>query len=390
MSEMMSGTREVHLVRWMGASIRKSMAVALAGGLALAVSAGSGCQRGGAGGAGGFAPPPMPVEAARVVQGSVADVFEAVGTIEAGESITVVAEIAASVTALPFAEGQFIPAGGLIAQLDDAQLKAEVARAEALVDQNRIIYGRVKAIVDQRAGAPQDLDNAAADLKVAEADLALTKARLAKTRITAPWAGVLGPRRVSPGAFLRPGDPITELAAIAEIKVEFSAPERYAGLLKRGAEVTVSTPAYPDYKLTGRIDVIDPVLDPVLRNAQLIARVKNPHGRLRPGMSANISAVLGRRDSALTIPNEAIFAEGDKNFVFAIKPDSTVTRVALSLGTRLPAQVEVLAGLEPGMQVVRTGHQKLFEGAKVVPVSAAPAPGSPAVSAGDTSGGATE
>ncbi len=228
----------------------------------------------------------------------------------------------------------------------------------------------MKAIVDQQAGAPQDLDDAAANLKVAEADLALSRARLAKTRIVAPWAGALGPRRVSPGAFLRPGDPITELAAIAVIKVEFAAPERYVGQLKRGAEVTVSTPAYPDYELTGHIDVVDPVLDPVLRNAELIARVKNPEGRLRPGMSANVSAVLSRRDSALTIPNEAVFAEGDKNFVFAIKPDSTVTRVALALGTRLAGSVEVLEGLEPGMQVVRAGHQKLFEGAKVMPILA--------------------
>jgi membrane fusion protein, multidrug efflux system len=378
MSEMIEGMRDMEN--------RLLVATAI---FAVALSAGvGGCQRGGAGGAGGFAPPPMPIEAAPVVQGPVADVFEAVGTIEAGESITVVAEIAASVTALPFAEGQSIPAGGLIAQLDDSQLKAEVARSEALVDQNRITYGRVKAIVDQQAGAPQDLDDAAANLKVAEADLALSRARLAKTRIVAPWAGALGPRRVSPGAFLRPGDPITELAAISVIKVEFAAPERYVGQLKRGAEVTVSTPAYPDYELTGHIDVVDPVLDPVLRNAELIARVKNPQGRLRPGMSANVSAVLSRRDSALTIPNEAVFAEGDKNFVFAIKPDSTVTRVALALGTRLAGSVEVLEGLEPGMQVVRTGHQKLFEGAKVVPILASPE--SPAPSAGGTGGGETE
>ncbi len=119
MSEMIEGMRDMENRLLVATAI---FAVALSAGL-------GGCQRGGAGGAGGFAPPPMPIEAAPVVQGPVADVFEAVGTIEAGESITVVAEIAASVTALPFAEGQSIPAGGLIAQLDDSQLKAEVARA---------------------------------------------------------------------------------------------------------------------------------------------------------------------------------------------------------------------------------------------------------------------
>jgi membrane fusion protein (multidrug efflux system) len=311
----------------------------------------------------------MPVETSVVAQETVADRFEAVGTIEAGEAITVVAEIEALAVSLPFGEGEWIEKGGLIAQLDDTQLAAEVARAEALRDQTEATYERVKSVVEQRAGAPQDLDDAAAALKVAEANLAVARARLAKTRIAAPWAGVLGARQVSPGAFLRPGAPITELAAIREIKVTFSAPERYLAKLRKGAEVTVATTAYPGLELKGEIDVVDPVLDPNLRSARVIARAENPEGRFRPGMSANVSAVLSERPDALTIPNEAVFAEGDQIFVYVVKPDSTVTKRALELGTRLPDMVEVVKGLDAGARVVRAGHQKLFEGARVVPVT---------------------
>jgi membrane fusion protein (multidrug efflux system) len=85
-------------------------------------------------------------------------------------------------------------------------------------------------------------------------------------------------------------------------------------------------------------------------------------------MSANVSAVLSARNNALTIPDEAIFAEGDQSFVYAIKADSTVTRTPITLGTRLRGSVEVLKGLEQGSKVVRTGYQKLYEGAKVMPV----------------------
>lgn len=347
-------------------------------GLALMILAilavGGGCQRGGKPG-GGFAPPPMPVEAAAVARRPVVDRFEAVGSIEAGEAITVVAEIQGILTSLPFREGEFVEAGSPIAQLDDAQAKAEVVRAEAFRDQQQVTYDRVKRIVEQNAGAPQDLDNAAANLKMAEADLALARTRFEKTRIVAPWSGLIGARRVSTGAFLRPGDPITDLSAIQEIKVAFSVPERYLAELKRGARVTVTTPAYPGVELAGVIDVVDPVLDAALRSAKILARVKNPGGRFRPGMSANVTAVLSERADALTIPSEAVFAEGDQNFAFVIKPDSTVTRAALELGTRLPDQVEVVKGLDPGMQVVRAGHQKLFEGAKVIPITSQPGPG---------------
>lgn len=325
---------------------------------------------------GGFSLPPMPVEIARANVQKVTDRFEAVGTIEANESITVVSEIDAAVKSLPFQEGTFIRKGSIIAQLDDEQLAAEVARAEALHEQSHVTYDRVKAIVEQNAGTPQDLDDAAAGLKVADANLSVAKARLAKTRVLAPFDGIIGARKVSVGTFLRAGQAVTELANIDDIRLNFSAPERFLSRLSRGATVSVSTTAYPGYALEGRIIAIEPVLDPSTRSARVIARVSNPGRKFRPGMSANIAAVLSERDSAITIPNQAVFANGDQSFVFAVKPDSTVTLTPLKLGTRMADVVEVVKGLTPGATVVQAGHQKLVEGAKVIPINTANAGGS--------------
>ncbi len=321
---------------------------------------------------GGFKPPPMPVETAVVVQGPIADRFEAVGTIEAGEAIEVVAEIDAIVKSLPFREGSQVRAGDLLAQLDDATLKAEMARTEALRDQGRITYDRVKSIVEQKAGAPQDLDDALAALKVAEANLALAAARLEKSRIAAPFPGVVGARRVSPGAFLRVGDAITELVRVDEIKVSFWAPERTLPSMRQGVPVQVTTAAYPGQTVLGVIDVVEPQLDAGLRSVRILARVKNPGHLLRPGMSANVAAIQDERAHALTVPAEAVFVEGDQTLAYVVGADSTVSRAPLKLGTRLPDVVEVLSGLEAGMRVVTAGHQKLFDGARVLPLGAEP------------------
>ena len=325
------------------------------------------------GGGAGFEMPPTPVEAVEALSGPVVDRFEAVGTIEAEKSITVTVEISGTVVELPFREGAHIERGGLIARLDGVQLEAEVARAEAQLAQRQSIHDRIAAVVERGAGTPQDLDDAAALLKVGEAELAVARARLDKTRITAPFGGMLGARRVSPGAYLVPGQAITDLARISEIRVNFSAPERFLGRLHRGAEVTVTTTAFPGCELTGEIIVVEPLLDTATRSARLVARVANPEGKFRPGMSANVSAVLGQRPDALTIPNEAVFVDGNQAFVFEILGNGTVTRRAVSLGTRLADRVEVTGGLAPGARVVRTGHQKLFEGASVQ-TGAPPAP----------------
>jgi len=352
---------------------RRAIAVMMVGAAAIA----GGCSKGDADGAGGFQMPPTPVEVASVEQGTVTDRFQAVGTMEAAEEITVVAEVQGRIANLPFEEGSNIRRGQVIAQLDDSEWKAEVSRAQAVRDQNQSTYERWKSVVEQKAGAPQDLDDALARLKVAEAELALAKARLRKARITAPFNGVIGARRVSPGEFLNVGDVITDLAKMDEVRVTFSAPERFVPELKRGSVVVISVTAYPGEEWEGKIDVIEPMIDPQTRNATILARVPNRDERLRPGMSANVAATLSERTKALTIPSEAVIAEGEQFFVYMIKPDSTVTRVPLTLGLRLPGSVEVLGQLEPGATIVRAGHQKLFEGAKVMPVPGAPGPGAP-------------
>lgn len=330
---------------------------------------------GGNKGGGGFSMPPMPVEVAQAKLQMVADRFETIGTIEAIEAVTVVTEIDGPVVSLPFEEGSVIGQGHLIAKLDDTQLAAEVARAEAIRAQSQTSYDRIKTIVDQKAGAPQDLDDAAAGLKVADANLALARARFSKTRIVAPFGGIIGARKISVGTFLRAGQPITELANIDQIRVFFSAPERFLASLTRGADVSVWTTAFPGYQVKGKIIAIEPVLDPGTRSARVVARVPNPDRKFRPGMSANISAVLGERPNAVTIPSEAVFANGNQSFVFIVKADSTAARAPVTIGTRLADIVEVTQGLQAGVTVVRAGHQKLFEGARVVPV-ASPVPGS--------------
>lgn len=362
--------------RWLGLSLIGILAI-------------TGCQKagGGAGGGGGFQMPPTPVEAAIASPGTVRDQFTAVGTLEAGDIITVTSEISGVVRALPFTEGGKVTKGQLLARIDDSELSARLARAQALVKQSQLNHERAKSLSERGAIAQQQLDDAQAALNVAEADLALVTAQMAKTRVTAPFAGLVGTRRLSVGAYVTPGLAITELAKIDELKAIFPAPERFLGALVPGAAIDVSAPAFPGRTLPGRIDVIEPVLDPSTRNVRLQARVSNPEGLFRPGMSANVAVTLSERLNSLTIPSQSVFVEGDQAFVYLINADSTVMQAPVKLGTRTSGTVEIVEGLQPGAKVVSSGHQKLFPGAKVVPMMAGAAPG--AAPGGPAAGGET-
>jgi membrane fusion protein (multidrug efflux system) len=352
----------------------------------LALSLGALLASCGGGQRGGFQMPPTPVEVADVVSGRVTDRFHAVGTLEANETVKMVTEINAVVREMPFAEGQTVAAGALIARLEDSDVRAEAARTQALREQARTNHQRIQQLFDQQAASKQELDDASSALKVAEANDALADTRLAKTRLRSPLTGVVGRRMVSPGAYLSVGQQITEVASVDVMKIAFSAPERYLPDLRRGAQVEVTTTAYPGVVFAGTISVVDPILDAAARTVQVEARIPNRGRKLRPGMSADVTATLGERPNALTVPDEAIFAEGDQSYVYVVKPDSNiVTRQAVVLGTRDSMRAEITQGLKAGDKVVSAGYQKLFEGAKVMPMprGGAGAPqGAPAAAAG--------
>jgi membrane fusion protein (multidrug efflux system) len=357
--------------------------VAALAALALAALVTS-CGKGKGGGpGGGFTMPPMAVEVAEVHPRVVRDQFHALGNIGSDENIEVVSELNARVLELPFQEGQRLEAGALIARLDDREFGPEAERSQAERDQAKANLDRKKKLAVDGAISPQELEDAQTSLQVAEAVAALARARLEKTRIRAPFPGLVGVRRVSRGAYLREGTVITDLTRVDEMKVTFSAPERFAKDLKPGVTVELHTPAFPGETFIGKLSVVDPVVDSGTRTLRLVARIPNRGVRLRPGMSADVSVTLAERSQALVVPDEAVFAQGNQNFVYLVNADSTVALTAVQLGTRDSMQVEIVSGITAGARVIRTGHQKLYPGAHVMPIS----PGSPPATAGAASPG---
>ena len=315
-----------------------------------------------------FSMPPMPAEVVTVKTRKMTDTFEAVGTLEAIEEITIVSEIDAVIKSLPFKEGRFIKQGDLIAQLDDSQLAAEFARAEALFVQSETNYNRIKILSEKNLNTKQELDDALAVLKVTEANLEFAESRLSKTKIMVPFNGIIGTRKVNVGDFIRIGQEITQLANLNNLRVLFSVPERFLSELKTNSSIVIYSSVYPGYEIEGKIIAIEPILNSETRNVNVVGYLKNPGQKFRSGMSANIIVALSERPNALIIPNQAVFASGDLSFVYVVQKDSSVSQVPVTLGLQLSDVVEVVDGLQNGMQVVQAGHQKLFPGAKILPV----------------------
>ncbi len=143
----------------------------------------------GGGGAGGFA---MPVEVVTAQIDTVVDAIAANGQIEAVQSILLRPEVGGRIVEILFREGSAVQQGQPLFKVDDAELIAQVARAEADRDLARQALDRTRNLVQQDASSLSDLELAEATHRSNEAQLQLLQIRLDRTVVRAPFRGVVG------------------------------------------------------------------------------------------------------------------------------------------------------------------------------------------------------
>lgn len=316
------------------------------------------------------APPgsrPMPVVIQVTQTETVTERVPAVGTLMANESIVVRAEIAGLIESISFEEGSEVEAGALLVLLYSAEHRALVDETQATVELARLSFARATDMHKKSMISRQEYDEAQARLKESRAALRRNQAVLAKTRLVAPFSGTVGLRHVSPGAYIRPGQDLVNLEDIDPIKVEFKLSERFAAAIAVGQQIELLVDALPDSTFVGEIYAINPRLDPRTRAFSLRARVANEDGNLRPGMFARVNLIVDRRENALTVPEEAIWPQGDKAFVYRVI-DGKAALTEVELGERFDGKVEVSSGVEAGETIVTSGHMKIRDGSSVIDV----------------------
>ena len=313
-----------------------------------------------AGGQGG----PVGVVVQPVRVGPVIDRVESVGTVRAREAVTITTKVAGMVEAIRFSEGERVEAGAVLVQLDAAALRAELDQARAFLDDARSQLVRGRQLQPGTTIAAQRLETLEALARQAEGRVRQADARLQELRVTAPFAGRVGLRQVSPGALIQPGTVITTLDDTARVRVEFAVPEVYLARIHVGSGVTAHSGAYEGRRFRGTVAVIDTRIDPATRSVRVISEFDNADEALRPGLFLTVELVLEERPRALLVAEEAIDPIGDRAFVFVIR-DGRAHRQEVQLGQRLPGEVEIRAGLTAGEPVVVRGIQRLRNDAPV-------------------------
>jgi membrane fusion protein (multidrug efflux system) len=299
----------------------------------------------------------------------VTDTVTAAGTLNAHESVVLRPEIDGRIVSLSFQEGQSVKKGVVVVKLDDAEQRAALAAADANLKLAESRFKRAEELAGKGFVSQQALDDAGANLDILKARRQEVRVALERTLIRAPFTALAGLRKVSPGAYVKKGDDIVELAAVDQLNLDVRVPEVYLPLVKIGQPVKLTVDALPGQSFDGKVYAMEPVVDLATRGALVRARIPNPSGKLKPGMFGRVSANLGTRPNAVVVPEESILPKGGKSFVYKVV-DGKAQLTPVELGRRTTGQVEVVSGLGAGDTIVVDGLLKLKPGAPVAPVEA--------------------
>lgn len=343
----------------------------------LAAFAASGCSRNNAPQAAAAAPrQKQPVEVVNVARRDLVESLSLVGSLAPNETAQIRAEIAGLVRSVQFNEGELVAKGQILLKVDDSELRAQLAQAEARYRLTELNLKRSEDLTSARSMSQAEADRVRSEHASAQAESDLLRVRLAKMEIKAPFDGIVGARTISPGDYVTAATVITTLDDLSRLKVDFQVPERFAERVKPGSVFTLraKTPA-GELQAAGEVYFTSSVIDRATRSSQVKGYLAGQPSGLKPGMFANIDIVLQVRTGALTVPEGSILTTSTGSQVIAVREkngEKVAEFVPVQLGLREKGLVEVtpLKGdLTEEQSIVASGVGALilYPGAKLEP-----------------------
>lgn len=302
----------------------------------------------------------LPVTGVVVKNSLTAEGINTTGTLYANEEVDLVAEIVGKVRKIYFQEGGFVKKGQLLLKVDDADLQAQLTRAEF---QKKLLsekLERQRILLKRESISREAFDQLQTDYNMLEADIALLKVKISRTEIRAPFDGVMGFRYVSEGSYVQPSTRIARIVDNLVLKYEFYVPEKYADNNLKGREVYFSV-AGKDKLFSAKVYAVDPFIDVKNRMILMRARFENKNQELMPGMFAKGNLILGGKMQFMAVPTEAVVPEMDGKRMWVVR-NGKAASVPVETESRDEKNVEVTSGISVGDTVLTGGLMQLREG----------------------------
>lgn len=290
------------------------------------------------------------------------DVYTA-GKIGAFNQVELVPEISGKITGIFFKEGETVAKGTVLVKLNDADLQASLLKVRNNIKLSEQKLKRLSQLLKVNGISQEEFEMQETELQSFKADEAYTLAQLAKTSITAPFSGQAGLKNISEGSYVSSSTPVVSLVQLRPVYVEFSVPEKYAGIFIKGSTINfTSDKMAKGQPLEATVYAIEPRVDEATRSIKARALYSGQE-QLYPGSFVNAYVKLGKTTNAILVPTQAVIAtlKGQKVFVSKM---GQATEVPVKIGLRTDKVIQITDGLSLGDTVLTTGLLSLKKRSK--------------------------
>ena len=300
------------------------------------------------------------------------------GTLEPDRAATVRAEAGGTVLKSYFEEGDRVKEGAGLARIEDTSprdavlsARSGVRSAEASLEVTRRNLGRTERLHQAGAVADRDLESARVSATTAEGALADAQARLtsaqqqlAHTPVRAPISGIVSSRQAKEGDVVQLGAALYTVVDPSVLRLEANVPSDQLGKLRAGTPVEFTVSGF-DRRFTGKIDRVNPVVDPTTRQLRSYASIRNSDRALAGGLYAQ-GRVATESTTGIAVPLAAVDDHGTEPIVHRLSGGRVVdTPVKLGLRDQVAEQVQIVSGLAAGDTVLLGSAQGVTAGTRV-------------------------
>jgi RND family efflux transporter MFP subunit len=333
-------------------------------------------------------------------------VLNASGYVTPQRRSTVSAKTTGKIKDVLIDEGMFVSAGQVLARLDDVDAVAALRAAEAdravaaaSLEDLEVKHANARRILERNRGLRENgfvseeaLDNAETAVASLDAQIALARERINAAErgvdvarqnvenctIRAPFDGIIVSKDAQPGEMVSPisaggGYTRTGIATVVDmgsLEVEVDVGESYIARVAPGQRVETVLDAYPDWRISSKVRTVIPTADRQKATVKVRISFNELDPRILPDMGVKVSFLENTPDSsdadAVLVPRDAVRRDGEQSYVFVVK-DGRLERRAVRAGRERGTDIEVVAGLRPGEQVVTQPREGIREGQRVSP-----------------------
>ena len=292
------------------------------------------------------------------------------GNVSTKQNVVVTAEYGGVLKIVNVKEGQKVSKGQLLAKIDDGGLSQQLAQLKIQTDLAKTTFERQKRLWDQKIGSEiQYLQAKTAYETQNEATNQLAQ-QLAKTIVRAPFSGTIDDIITEQGTVVAPGQsPLFRIVSLKDMYIETDVPESYIASIHEGKDVEVAFPILGK-TINAKVRQAGDFINPANRTFKIQVPVPNEDKLIKPNLTAKLRINDYTSDKAILIPQSIISenAEGAQYvYIITDKADSIAKakRAIIETGKTQGDDIEVLAGLKNGDEIVDEGARSVKDGQEV-------------------------